>query len=222
LRAPLIVVNFKAYAEAHGPRAMHIAGLCAEVARQTDVCIAVAPPMVELSAVASSSDIPVLSQHVDPYAPGSFTGWVTAEMVEACGAVGTILNHSEHRLSLEVLEKTLSRCEEVGLEAIVCAEDVEMAKRIASLFPPFVAIEPPELIGGSISVTTARPEVVNGAVQAVHSIDSGVQVLCGAGVKTGEDVRVALELGAAGVLLSSGVIKAPSVRSTLLDLVRYL
>ena len=35
-----------------------------------------------------------------------------------------------------------------------------------------------------------------------------VMVLCGAGVKTGEDLRVALELGASGVLLASGITKA--------------
>jgi triosephosphate isomerase len=49
-----------------------------------------------------------------------------------------------------------------------------------------------------------------------------VPVLCGAGVKTGKDVRRALELGAKGVLLASGVVKAKDPRKALQDLVSFI
>ena len=68
-------------------------------------------------------------------------------------------------------------------------------------------------------MTSARPEVVSDAVHAVHRVDAGIPVLCGAGVKTGKDVRAALGLGAKGVLLASGVVKAVDVSKALADLV---
>ena len=71
-------------------------------------------------------------------------------------------------------------------------------------------------------MTEARPEVVSEAVAAVQKIDADIQVLCGAGVKTGKDVAKAIELGAAGVLLASGVVKAADPKAVLRDLVRYL
>jgi len=49
-----------------------------------------------------------------------------------------------------------------------------------------------------------------------------VRVLCGAGVKSGADVAKAVELGAEGVLLASGVTKANDVEAVLADLTSSL
>ena len=49
--------------------------------------------------------------------------------------------------------------------------------------PDYVAVEPPELIGGDISVTTADPTIVSGTAAAVREISKQVGILCGAGVK---------------------------------------
>ena len=103
-----------------------------------------------------------------------------------------------------------------------CAADVDEAHRLAELGPTFIAVEPPELIGGDISVTTADPAIVSDTVAAVQNINSNVRVLCGAGVKDGNDVRTAVELGAHGVLLASGVTKASDVDAVLADLVAGL
>jgi triosephosphate isomerase len=56
----------------------------------------------------------------------------------------------------------------------------------------------------------------------VQEINPDITVLCGAGVKTGEDVAKAIELGAAGVLIASGVTKAQDQKTALLDLVQGL
>jgi triosephosphate isomerase len=79
-------------------------------------------------------------------------------------------------------------------------------------------VEPPELIGGDISVTTADPGIVSGTVTAVKALNKNVKILCGAGVKNGKDVRMAIELGADGVLLASGVVKAADKESVIRDL----
>jgi triosephosphate isomerase len=49
-----------------------------------------------------------------------------------------------------------------------------------------------------------------------------VDVYCGAGISTGDDVAAAGELGATGILLASGVAKADDPRAALEDLVAPL
>ena len=80
-------------------------------------------------------------------------------------------------------------------------------------------MEPPELIGGDISVTTANPKIVQDTVETVKAVNRNVSVLCGAGVKTGQDVATAISLGADGVLLASGVVKSKDPKATLEDLI---
>ena len=219
LKTPVVVINFKAYAEVDGVKAVELAKVCEEVAKETGVSIAVCPPVAELGAVARAVDIPVLSQNIDPRKPGSATGWMTPSMVNAAGAVGSLINHSEHRFQDEDIEQCVSMCRELSMVPLVCAESVDKAKRVAVFSPDFIAVEPPELIGGDISVTTANPKIVQDTVEAVKAVDAKVKVLCGAGVKTGEDVKKAIELGAEGVLLASGVVKSKDPKATLLDLV---
>ena len=78
------------------------------------------------------------------------------------------------------------------------------------------------MIGGDISVTTADPKIVSDTVAAVKDVNPNVRVLCGAGVKNGKDVATAIELGAEGVLLASGVTKASDAAAVLEDLVSHL
>lgn len=217
-RACAIYVNFKAYPQVHGQGAVRLAEMCRQVAGETGVGIAVCPPMVSLQAVAAVVDIPVYSQSIDPVGPGSQTGWVTAPMVKEAGACGTLINHSEHRYPAETVGKCVALAKESGLRTCVCAADVKEAAALAAFSPDLVAVEPPALIGGDVSVTSADPEVVSGTVEAVKRVSPNVRVLCGAGVKTGKDVAKAVELGADGVLLASGVVKAADWHAVLTDL----
>jgi triosephosphate isomerase len=63
---------------------------------------------------------------------------------------------------------------------------------------------------------------VSDSVKVIKDIDQDIGVLCGAGVKTGEDVKKALELGTVGVLLASGVVKTKDPRKALLNLAEGL
>ncbi len=220
IRLPVIIVNFKVYREVEGEQALRIALACQEVADESGVNIVACPPMPELSYVARSVKIPVMAQHADPRPQGSHTGWTTPELILASGAIGTLINHSEHRLDYEDVAKVVARCKALGLWTCVCADTAETTGRMALLRPDLVAVEPPELIGGDVSVTDARPEVVSDAVLAAkRRADASTPVLCGAGVKTGKDVKRALELGTVGVLLASGVVKSKDPRNALRDLV---
>ena len=154
--------------------------------------------------------------------PGSATGWVTPSMVKACGCRGTLINHAEHKVDAEAVGQAVAMARELGLVTVVCANTVEDAKILAKFAPDYIAVEPPELIGGDISVTTADPSIVKNTVEQVKAVNPAIRVLCGAGVKNGKDVAAALSLGAEGVLLASGVVKAADPRAVLRDLVSGL
>jgi triosephosphate isomerase (TIM) len=208
---PRIVVNAKVYLEVTGGLpALQLARACQQVAQERGEPIGYAPPVTELGALGRARIEParLFAQHVDGLPPGVGTGFVTAAMVQAGGAVGAIVNHAEHKLEPPALAASVGRLHELGLHSLVCADSLAEARRVAALHPSAVAIEPPELIGGDVSVTSADPKIVRGAVQAVRKVAPGTLVLCGAGVKSGEDVRAARKLGAYGVLLASGVVKA--------------
>ncbi len=219
---PVIVINVKTYKEGTGKKAVELARCGEQVRKETGVEIAIAVQPTDIYRVCHVSSIPVFAQHIDAIGYGSHTGWILPEAVKEAGAVGTLLNHSEHTLSLEKIAKGIERSKSLQMETIVCAGDVVLAKSTAALSPDFVAVEPPELIGGDISVTTAEPEIVENAVGAVKKIDSRVKVLCGAGVKTGEDVRKAIELGTDGVLLASGVVKAKEKEAVVRELAQAI
>jgi len=217
---PLIALNFKTYAQAFGENSLRLAKIAEEVSEQFGVTIVVAPPMIDLARVAAEVKIPVFAQHVDPYKPGSHTGSIIAEDVKAAGAVGSLVNHSEHRLRLADIGMVLERLRENGLISLLCTDTVETTKAGAALSPDMLAIEPPELIGTGIPVSKAKPEVVRGAVQAVQKINPEVHVLCGAGISSGDDVARAIELGAEGVLLASAYVKAKDPKLVLIDMAR--
>ena len=174
--------------------------------------------MPDLARVASAVAIPVVAQHVDPVSPGAFTGFVPPEAVHASGGWGSLVNHSEHPVPLRRVEESVARLAALGLSAIVCARDVRAAARLARTRPTYLAVEPPELIGGDRAVSSTRPEVVSGSVEAVHRVSPGTRVLCGAGVHDRHDVRRALELGSVGVLVASAVTRAPDLRVAIEEL----
>jgi triosephosphate isomerase len=45
-------------------------------------------------------------------------------------------------------------------------------------------------------------------------------VLCGAGIKDHDDVRIAIQLGCEGILVASGITKAENPEAALTDLVK--
>jgi triosephosphate isomerase len=176
----------------------------------------------DLSAVVSAaSDLEVWCQHLDPVGFGSNTGWLHPATAIERGASGTLVNHAEHKVSLEHVAILLEQVPE-GFEVCACAADVKEAIALAALGPDFVAVEPPELIGGDVSVTSADPEIVSGTARAVRDVSASVGILCGAGVKSGSDVSKAIELGTSGVLLASGVTKSADPVASLKDLISML
>jgi triosephosphate isomerase len=212
-----ILVNLKAYP--CDPVA--VAEAARDVAEESGIRIAVSPQAAHIERVAETG-VETWAQHVSPNGHGSHTGSTLAEAVAEAGAVGTLLNHSENRLKLADIDASLDAAERAGLETCVCGNNPEQIGAVAALGPDSVAVEPPELIGGDVSVSTADPDIVVDAVDAATAVDESVDVYCGAGVSTGDDVVAAGDLGATGILLASGVAKADDPRAALEDLVSGL
>ncbi len=218
---PLIVVNFKTYETAMGAKAVELA-MAMERASNSNVRMVAVVSAFDLHSVQQAAPtLEIWSQHLDPVGKGSFTGWLQPDNAIERGAKGTIINHAEHKVNIEHVKELMNQLPS-SFPICACAADVNEAHQLAELGPTFIAVEPPELIGGDISVTTADPTIVSDTVTAVQSINPDVRVLCGAGVKDGDDVRTAVELGAHGVLLASGVTKAKNVEDVLANLVAGL
>ena len=216
----LIAINFKAYPQAMGEKGLTLAQLCHTLSEESGIPFIVCPQQTDLAYIAHAVSIPVFAQHADASEPGSQTGHVVPEAVSAAGAGGTLINHSECRVRVFDIDWLVKKCQNLDLQTIVCTNNIEVSKAAAALHPTFVAVEPPELIGGDVSVTSANPEVVSGTVTEIKNIAPQVRVLCGAGVKTAEDVRMAGELGTEGVLLASGVVKVKDQKQALYDLIK--
>lgn len=218
-RTPIVILNFKTYLESTGKNALKLALASEMVAEETGVNMVVAPQCPDIYSLSREVKIPVFAQHVDAVDAGGHTGSTLIECVKEAGAVGSLINHSEQRMKLADIETVVKKTAEKSMVSVLCTNNIETSAAAATLKPDFVAIEPPELIGSGIPVSKAEPEIVEGTVDVIHEINPEVGVLCGAGITTGDDMRAALDLGAVGVLLASGIIMAEDPKEALLNLV---
>lgn len=222
LKTPVIIINLKTYEQAYGKKGFALIEQLEKVSTSYEGQVAVAAGFTDIGRFADVSSLPVFAQHIDHVGFGAHTGHVLPESVKEAGAVGTLINHSERRLTIANIEAAVSRARDIGLISCVCTNNVRTSAAVAAMGPDYLAVEPPELIGGDISISTARPELISDSVDKVRGINKDVKVLCGAGVKNGQDVRKAIDLGSSGVLLASGVVKAKDVGAVMKDLLSGL
>ncbi len=219
LKTPLIIVNLKTYEKGFGNLGLALCKDMESVAQESGVCIAAAVNTVDIFAYSQATNIPILAQHVDPINFGAHTGHSLPEATSNAGAIGTLINHAERQIDEYTIASTISRSKDSNLTTVLCTADIDKTISGAKLEPDMIAIEPPELIGGDISVSTANPEIISETVSKVSEISNNVKILCGAGVKTQTDVSKAFELGVDGILLASGVVLSDNPRKTLQELV---
>ncbi len=174
------------------------------------VQIVACPPQPALSLVRENVHIPVFSQHVDDAREGSTTGFFIPEMAKSFGAQGSLINHSEHRVNFNAIQSLVGILRKLEMVSVVCARSASEVSDIAQFSPDYIAIEPPELIGSGKAVSKENPSIITNSIEAAAKVSHEVEVICGAGITDAADVRSALKLGAKGILVASGVIKAPS------------
>jgi triosephosphate isomerase len=116
-----------------------------------------------------------------------------------------MLNHAEHKLTLDEIKAAIARADEVGLATIVCADSVEEVKQIAALGPNILVAEPTELIGTG---TTADKEYVEGSIKMIAETNPDVIPFISAGISCGEDCYNMIKMGSAASGSSSAIAKA--------------
>lgn len=212
-----LIINLKTYEESTGKKAIEIAKICKELekdANKRSVELIICPQLIDLRNVIDEK-VKVFSQHIDDYNYGAHTGYTIPSVVKKAGSTGTLINHSEHRLKVSQIKKEINITKEIGLESCVCVRNSNETKKIAKIKPTYIAVEPKELIGGDVSISTAKPDLIKKSVENA----SETALLVGAGVKTKEDVKKSLELGAKGILVASGVVKAKNIKKEILSLI---
>jgi triosephosphate isomerase len=212
-----LVINLKNYDEISGENSLKIAQEAMKVSQLNRKEIIIAPPTSSIMALAEIN-LPIISQHVDDAALGATTGFTIPEIIKSHGAIGSIINHSEHKIEHARVSNLVIRLRELDMISIVCADDLQEVEALSQFSPDYLAIEPPELIGKGIAVSKANPSIITDSVQVVKRISPMVKVLCGAGIVDKTDVQKALELGAEGILISSGVVKSGSWYDKILEL----
>ena len=203
----MFIINCKNYEEIAGGKIIEFVKIAEKISKRYKIKIAVAPPQHLIGLVANSS-IPILAQHVDNSKVGSTTGFTIPELLKKSKVSGSLINHSEHRISSDEISKLVLKLRELKMISVVCVKDVAEAKKYAKLNPDYIAIEPPELIGSGKAVSKEKPELITKSADAVNSANNKTKLLCGAGIVSGQDVTKALELGSKGILVASGIIKA--------------
>lgn len=215
----MIFINYKTYEEASGKRGLELTKVFEEVAHDSQIKIIPVVQAIDLKEIVAASSLEIWVQSVDPQEFGAHTGSILPEGVLEDGAKGTFLNHSENKITdFETLKKTIARCKEVGLKTLVFAADIAELKKNLDTAPDFISYEPPELVGSTTtSVSTAQPELISEA--AAIARDAGIPLIIGAGIKSGEDIRIGLKLGAAGFAVASSVVKSTDPRQEILRLI---
>jgi triosephosphate isomerase (TIM) len=214
LKQPLII-NFKNYEEVSADRAIKLAESAREVAERLRIEIVVAPPQPMLALIANKIQIPVIGQHVDNEKMGPSTGFIVPEIVKSCGAIGSLINHSEHRIERSSIASLVERMRKLGMASIVCAQEPREVVEISTLQPDFIAIEPPELIGSGRAVSKENPAIIT---QSIEAAGSRSRVICGAGITDKDDVTKAMKLGSQGILVASGIVKDTSWEKKIAEL----
>ena len=205
-----VIVNLKTYPETIGNNSKTFMGKISKI-QKPGYELKIAPPFTSLHY--SSIYEEIIAQHVDHQSPGPYTGSVLIEDLMENGIRASLLNHSERRVGLDNAIKTLKRATDLGFTLYICCETLEEIEKLSINGAEYIAYEPKELIGGNISVSTAKPEIIQKGADICK--DHGSILLVGAGVKNSDDVRVSKSLGAGGILIASGIVKAKDPLYTL-------
>jgi len=203
----MFIINCKNYDEISGEKIIRLAKISQKISKKYKIPIAIAPPH-HLIPLITKFNVIVLAQHLDDKKVGSTTGFMIPEIVKKSKINGSLINHSEHRISEKEIKNLVKRLKRLRLKTVLCVKNVNELKKYLKLNPTFIAIEPPELIGTGKAISTERPQLITKAVDGVKSAKNSTKLLCGAGIVSGKDVTRAKELGSKGILVASGIVKA--------------
>jgi len=191
----MIIINFKNYKQGR-----EVLKLSKKIEKHVPKAIVAVPPMY-LGFVSFRTKLRVFAQHVDYQSSDKTTGFILPKGIKNAGAKGTLLNHSEHKIKLEEIKKTIKECSKLNLKVVACASNLKEAKEIKKFKPFAIALEDKELISTGKSITKYNPKSIKNFIDIMKK--TKIIPLCGAGINSKEDYDEALKLGCKGVLIAS-------------------
>jgi len=197
------VINYKTYSQGQGKKGFQLAEILKRKIPK-HIKLILCPQTCDIRLI-KPLKISLCAQHCDPFLPGKYTGFQSIPALKEAGADYCLMNHAEHQVSFEQIKKTITYAKKNKLKTIVCVKNSAAAKHISKFKPDYIAFEPPGLIGGNKSVAT-KPELIKKIIK--ETAQYKIPLLVGAGIKTKQDVKKAFSLGASGILVSSGIMKA--------------
>lgn len=205
--APVFEIGPKIYT--YGNESVKLAQHADQLAEKYDVQIIYSAQYFDVRPIAEATkNIFVFAQHVDGFYPGRGLGGVLPEAARDAGAVGTLLNHAEHPLTLNQLYRAICRCREAGLVTMVCAESLEECTAVIGLGADAVLNETAEMIGMGNGKSHGISDVET-IEQAIHSIVPDMLVLHGAGIQDEKDVYNIIRAGAKATGATSAIFASP-------------
>ena len=218
VRVPFLIVNPKAYI--YGKESLELAKVCDRLAKEYDIDIIFTAQHVDIRLISENTEnVVVTAQHMDGIVPGRGMGHILPEGIKEAGAQAVVLNHAEHSLKLDELDRALKRARELELYTIVCSDSPEASRAIATLGPDMMICEPTSGIGtGSIS----SDDYIHATNAAVKSVSRDILILQAAGVSSGDDVYKVVMEGAHGSGGTSGILNAPSREGKIIEMLDAL
>ncbi len=205
IRAPFFEFGPKAYL--YGKQLLELVKAMDDYAIEFDVDVVIDPQTTDINLLANNTKrVHIYGQHMDTIKPGRGMGTILPEALKEAGAIGVLLNHAEHKMTLKDVELAIQRADEVGLATMVCTDTLEEMKAVAGLAPNIIVAEPTALIG------TGQPssmDYVLDSINTIKAINPDIMVLQGAGISNGQDVYNVIRAGAEATGSSSGIVKAP-------------
>ncbi len=204
----MIFLNFKIYQETSGENTLRLCRLIKD--KRVITCL----QAVDIYRVKEVlPDLEVWAQHADPVGYGKFTGYQAPISLKMSGANGVILNHSEHSLDFQVLQKTVVEVKKTKLKLMIITDTVGLIKKVNEFNPDYIGFEDPKLIGGPVAMIDAHFDLIKQAVVAAK-----VPLIVGGGIRTTDHVKKSLLAGGKGVLVASEFAKSSNPQQTLQEL----
>ncbi len=210
----MIFLSLKTYKQATGDNVIRLLSSVKKISKESGIKIIPIAQATDIYRIKKELDIEVWGQHIDPIDPGRHMGWISAYSIKEAGASGVIINHSEHKLSQELVEKTVLKAKEYNLKTLVIGQTPEMVLAYDQLQIDFISYEKEDNIETGISMVGSERETIKKLVNAVKH-----PLIIGAGISKKEDIEEVLNLGAKGVILASAFVKAENPEEKLKELV---
>ncbi len=214
----MIFVNFKLYEKTFGDFTLELARICFEVEAETGIRVVPIVSSFFAKEIFLKFGKKAWLGHIDMFAEGKKTGYISPVLAQKLGVGGSLLNHSEHPLKIGSIANCIAACP-TGFETMICTKSFGQADNILKKIKvKYLAYEPSYLIGSKTSsIATDRIEVFEKIVESAKK--RGSFVLAGAGIKGRSDVTAVIQAGGSGVLVSSQVVESTDPKAVLLDLV---